>query len=59
MISFFVFRSILLVLSFGASQVNPFGFLAIAGMAGMFSHNAADGLRERFGRLVSGPGGGD
>ncbi|MFQ5743972.1 MAG: hypothetical protein ACE5HV_10340 [Acidobacteriota bacterium] len=43
-VTFFFFRSILLVLGLGTSTVNPMGFLAIAGLAGMFSHKAADGL---------------
>jgi hypothetical protein len=52
---FFVFRSLLLVLEQGDSPINPWGFLALAGLAGMFSHRAADGLRERFGRLITSP----
>jgi len=52
---FFVFRSLLLVLEQGDAPINPWGFLALAGMAGMFSHRAADGMRERFGRLITSP----
>jgi len=52
---FFVFRSLLLVLGQGEAPINPWGFLALAGLAGMFSHRAADGLRERFGRLITSP----
>lgn len=52
---FFVFRSLLLVLGQGDAPINPWGFLALAGIAGMFSHRAADGLRERFGRFVTSP----
>lgn len=52
---FFVFRSLLLVLGQGDAPINPWGFLALAGMAGMFSHRAADGLRERLGRFVTSP----
>jgi len=52
---FFFFRSLLLVLEQGNAPINPWGFLAIAGMAGLFSHRAADGLRERFGRLITSP----
>jgi len=52
---FFVFRSLLLVLEQGDAPINPWGFLALAGMAGMFSHRAADGLVERFGRLIASP----
>ena len=54
-VMFFVFRSLLLVLEQGDAPVNPWGFLAIGGLVGMFSHRAADGLRERFGRLVTSP----
>ena len=52
---FFVFRSLLLVLEQGDVPINPWGFLALAAMAGVFSHHAADGLRERFGRLITSP----
>lgn len=52
---FFVFRSLLLVLEQGDAAINPWGFLALGGLAGMFSHRAADGLRERFGRLITSP----
>ncbi len=52
---FFVFRSMLLVLEQGDAPINPWGFLALAVAAGMFSHRAADGLRERFGRLITSP----
>ena len=52
---FFVFRSLLLVLVQGDAPVNPWGFLALGGLAGIFSHRAADGLRERFDRLVTSP----
>ena len=51
-VTFFFFRSVLLVLEQGNAPVNPWGFLALAGLAGMFSHRAADGLRDRFGKLV-------
>ena len=54
-IVFFFFRSLLLVLEQGDAPINPWGFLALAGMAGLFSHRAADGLRERFGRLITSP----
>jgi hypothetical protein len=54
-VTFFVFRSLLLVLEQGDAPINPWGFLALAGMAGMFSHRAADGLRERFGRMITSP----
>ena len=54
-IVFFVFRSLLLVLEQGDAPINPWGFLALSGFAGMFSHRAADGLRERFGRLITSP----
>jgi len=54
-VMFFVFRSLLLVLEQGDAPINPWGFLALSGMAGMFSHRAADGLRERFGRLITSP----
>lgn len=53
-VSFFIFRSLLLVLQQGDAAVNPWGFLAIGALAGMFSHQAADGLRERFVKLVGG-----
>ena len=52
---FFVFRSLLLVLEQGDAPINPWGFLALSALAGIFSHRAADGLRERFGRLVTSP----
>ena len=52
---FFFFRSLLLVLEQGNAPINPWGFLAIAGMAGLFSHRAADGWRERFSRLITSP----
>lgn len=52
---FFVFRSLLLVLEQGDAPINPWGFLALSALAGMFSHRAADGLRERFGRLITSP----
>ena len=52
---FFVFRSLLLVLEQGDAPINPWGFLALAALAGVFSHRAADGLRERFGRLITSP----
>lgn len=54
-VMFFVFRSLLLVLEQGDAPINPWGFLALSGMAGMFSHRAADGLLERFGRLITSP----
>lgn len=54
-VMFFVARSFLLVLEQGDAPVNPWGFLALGGMTGLFSHRAADGLRERFGRLVTSP----
>lgn len=52
---FFFFRSLLLVLEQGDAPINPWGFLSISVMAGMFSHRAADGMRERFGRLITSP----
>ena len=52
---YFLCRSLLLVLGLEVGEVNPWGFLAIAGIAGMFSHKAGDGLRERFGRLFTDP----
>ncbi len=54
-LAFFVFRSLLLVLEQGDAAINPWGFLALSALAGIFSHRAADGLRERFGRLVTSP----
>jgi len=38
--------------------INSFGFLAIAGVSGMFSHNAAGCLRNTCGRLVGASRGG-
>ncbi len=52
---YFFCRSLLLVLGLEVGEVNPWGFLTIAGIAGMFSHKAGDGLRERFGRLFTDP----
>ena len=52
---FFFFRSLLLVLEQGDAPINPWGFLSLAAMAGLFSHRAADGMRERFGRLITSP----
>jgi hypothetical protein len=58
-VAFFFFRSLLLVLEQGDAPINPWGFLSISVMAGMFSHRAADGMRERFGRLITSPPPGD
>jgi len=52
---FFFLRSLLLVLEQGDAAINPWGFLALAGMAGMFSHRAADGLLDRFTRMITSP----
>ncbi len=54
-VAFFFFRSFLLVLEQGDAPINPWGFLSLSAMAGLFSHRAADGLRERFGRLLTSP----
>lgn len=54
-VTYFFCRSLLLVLGLNVGGVNPWGFLTIAGIAGMFSHKAGDGLRERFGRLFTDP----
>ena len=54
-VAFFFFRSLLLVLEQGDAPINPWGFLSISVMAGMFSHRAADGMLERFGRLITSP----
>ncbi len=54
-VAFFFFRSLLLVLEQGDAPINPWGFLSISVIAGMFSHRAADGMRERFGRLITSP----
>ncbi len=54
-VAFFFFRSLLLVLEQGDAPINPWGFLSLAAMAGLFSHHAADGMRERFGRLITSP----
>lgn len=50
---FFILRTTLLVLQRGDGPINPWGFLALAAVVGMFSHGLADGLQERFGRLVT------
>ncbi len=54
-VAFFFFRSLLLVLEQGDAPINPWGFLSISIIAGMFSHRAADGMLERFGRLIRSP----
>ena len=54
-VAFFFFRSLLLVLEQGDAPINPWGFLSISIITGMFSHRAADGMVERFGRLIAAP----
>lgn len=54
-VAFFLLRSLLLVLEQGDAPINPWGFLSISIIAGMFSHRAADGMLERFGRLIRSP----
>ncbi len=54
-VAFFFFRSLLLVLEQGDAPINPWGFLSISVMAGMFSHRAADGMLERLGRVIASP----
>ncbi len=49
-----VFRSGVFVLEKGTSTPSELGYLALAGLSGMFSHKAADGLRTRFDKLISG-----
>lgn len=47
-IVYFALRAGLLVPSSGAEALNPYGVAAITGMAGMFSKQATDKLREVF-----------
>jgi hypothetical protein len=48
-----------LVTSSGANAVNPFGVAAIAGLAGLFSKQAVDKLREVFEQAFPVKQGGD
>ena len=54
LVVYIVFRSGIFVLAKGESEPNGLGYLALAGLSGMFSHKAADGLRSRFDKLISG-----
>jgi len=51
MIFYFVIRGGLLSAGAGASEVSPFGITAIAALAGMFSKQATDKLRDVFDNL--------
>ena len=51
MIFYFVLRGGLLTASPAPESINPFGIAAVSGMAGMFSKQAADKLREVFDTL--------
>jgi hypothetical protein len=50
-ILYFVIRGGLISATGGAGNLNPYGVAAIAGMAGMFSKQATDKLREVFENL--------
>lgn len=50
---YLVFRAGLFSPSATTTQVNPFGFAAIAGMVGLFSEQAMEKLHEVFGSLLA------
>jgi hypothetical protein len=51
MILYFAVRGGLIAGTSGAGNLNPYGIAAVAGMAGMFSKQATDKLREVFENL--------
>jgi hypothetical protein len=48
---YFVVRAGFISINASSADINPFGFAAIAGMAGMFSKQAMEKLREVFDNL--------
>ena len=60
LVFYFVIRGGFLSTTGGASDINPYGIAALAGLVGMFSKQATDKLSEVFGTLFrSAPGQGD
>jgi len=60
LVFYFVIRGGFLSTTGGASDINPYGIAALAGLVGMFSKQATDKLSEVFGTLFrAAPGQGD
>jgi len=60
LVFYFVIRGGFLTTNVGATDINPYGVAALAGLVGMFSKQATDKLSEVFGTLFkSGSGEGD
>jgi uncharacterized membrane protein YeaQ/YmgE (transglycosylase-associated protein family) len=60
LVFYFVIRGGFLTTNVGATDINPYGIAALAGMVGMFSKQATDKLSEVFSTLFkSGSGEGD
>lgn len=55
-VAYFFFRSLLLLLGLEFTEINPWGFLTVAAVAGLFSHRMGDALRDRFSKLFSDSG---